>query len=146
MHCARTSGVSTQLAEGIVRHRGRTVVGAYREDPQAETGTLRWHLDEGVSGCEASDLVSEHVKMADVGWRGKELIGFLGKGLPNRTAKMALACRLVREGVDDAELRWAEPDREPWFRAGFPLDQRQRREKKFLDRAFLARLGLEPNE
>src|ERR1700755_2085130 len=57
---------------------------------------------------------------------------------------MRLACRLVGERVDDAERRRAEPNGKPWFRAGFLLDEGQRRQKKFLDCAFFAGLGLEP--
>src|ERR1700755_673416 len=57
---------------------------------------------------------------------------------------MSLAGPVVWEGVDDAERRRAEPNREPWLRVGFLLDKRERRDKKFLDCAFFAGLGLEP--
>ena len=79
----------------------------------------------------ASELAGDNVEIADVGCRGEELVGFLREGLSNGPAKMRLACRLVRERVDNAERRRAEPNREPWFRAGFLFDERQCREKKF---------------
>jgi hypothetical protein len=71
------------------------------------------------SAATASELVGYDVEIADVGWRGEELVGFLREGLSDGPAKMRLACRLVRERVDNAERRRAEPNREPWSRAGF---------------------------
>ena len=96
------------------------------------------------SAATASELVGYDVEIADVGWRGEELVGFLSEGLSDGAAKMRLACRLVRERVDDAERGRAEPNRQPRLRAWFLLDERQRREQKFLDCLLFARLGLEP--
>ena len=96
------------------------------------------------SAATASELVGYDVEIADVGWRGEELVGFLREGLSDGPAKMRLACRLVRKRVDNAERRRAEPNREPWSRAGFLLDERQCRKQKFLDCAFFAGLGLKP--
>src|ERR1700690_740340 len=88
------------------------------------------------SAATASELVGDNVEIADVGCRGEELVGFLREGLSNGPAKMRLACRLVREPVDNAERPRDEPNREPWFRAGFLLDERQCRKEKFLDCVF----------
>src|ERR1700727_2731366 len=57
------------------------------------------------SAATASELVGDNVEIADVGCRGEELVGFLREGLSNGPAKMRLACRLVRERVDNAERR-----------------------------------------
>src|SRR3984885_2381935 len=96
------------------------------------------------SAATASELAGDNVEIADVGCRGEELVGFLREGLSNGPAKMRLTSRLVRERVENAERRRAEPNREPWFRAGFLLDERQCRKEKFLDCIFFAGLGLEP--
>jgi hypothetical protein len=72
----------------------------------------------------ASELVGENVEITDVRWRGEELVGFVREDFSNGAAKMSLACRLVWEGVNDAERRRAEPNREPWLRVGFLLDKR----------------------
>src|ERR1700733_9706134 len=98
------------------------------------------------SAATASELAGDNVEIADVGCRGEDLVGFLREGLSNGPAKMRLACRLVRERVDNAERRRAEPNREPGFRAGFLLDERECRKQKFLDCFFFAGFGLEPYE
>jgi len=72
------------------------------------------------SAATASELVGYDVEIADVGWRGEELVGFLREGLSDGPAKMRLACRLVRERVDNAERRRAEPNREPMVSCRVP--------------------------
>src|ERR1700735_2753128 len=112
-------------------------------DPRHFVGGMGSPSSAG-SAATASELVGDDVEIADVGCRGEELVGFLRERLSDWPAKMRLACRLVRERVDNAERRRAEPNREPGFRAGFLLDERECRKKKFLDCVFFAGLGIEP--
>src|ERR1700727_2347939 len=96
------------------------------------------------SAATASELVGDNVEFVDVGCRGEELVGFLREGLSDRPAEMRLACSFIRERGDNPERRGADPAREPRFRAGFLLDERQCRKEKFLDCVFFAGLRLEP--
>jgi len=53
--------------------------------PQIGTGTagtVRWGKTIRYRWSTASELVGDHVEIADVGWRGEELVGFLREGFP----------------------------------------------------------------
>lgn len=65
--------------------------------------------------------------------------------LGDRAAEVSLASGFVIEGVEDAEGRWPEPQREPDRRGLFLIGHRKADLEELADIFLLARLGFEAN-
>ena len=77
------------------------------------------------------------------GRRREELGRLRHQGRGHLAAQVRLTARFIREGVEDAEGRRAEAQREPCAVAGLLLDDRQPALQELLHIALLARLRLQ---
>ena len=90
---------------------------------------VRHPLDEPAAEPEAPpalrrQLGRDHVRLLDVRGPREQLVRLGHQRLGHTPRQVCLAARIVREDVEDGELRVAEPDREPCDRVGLVLDER----------------------
>ena len=88
----------------------------------------------------------DNVDLLDVRWLSEEFVGPRHQRLGDLAGQVRLSARVIREHVEDCELRWSKADREPCRRIRLPLDQREPSFKKALHLFFLPRLRLQRNE
>src|SRR6266542_704271 len=102
---------------------------------------MRRLLDLGVDG-----ILSDDVDRLDHRRLLEQLGGLRHQGVGDPTRQVGLPARVVGEGVEDAELRRPEADREPRDRRRLLLDQRQASLEEAGHLRLLAGLGDQANE